>query len=72
MPLYNSSLTEKNKRDILALFYRTKLYQNEKVIDNRDYVIAKKLDLKTSAVGYFLYEQLNKKYKKLNKKINNE
>lgn len=70
MSLYKSSLTEKNKHDILALFYRTKLYHNEKVIDNRDSVIAKELGLKTITVSYFLYEHLIKKYKKLNKKIN--
>ena len=70
MSLYKSSLTEKNKHDILALFYRTKLYHNEKVIDNRDSVIAKELGLKTAVVSYFLYIHLIKKYKKLNEKIN--
>ena len=70
MSLYKSSLTEKNKHDILSLFYRTKLYHNEKVIDNRDSVIAKELGLKTSVVCGFLSRHLIKKYKKLNKKIN--
>lgn len=70
MSLYKSYLTEKNKHDILSLFYRTKLYHNEKVIDNRDSVIAKELSLKTMTVSRFIDRELAKKYKKLNEKIN--
>lgn len=49
-----SSLTEKDKVNILNLFYRTELRKNELVIDNRDCKIAEELNLKTQNVAVFL------------------
>jgi hypothetical protein len=63
------ALTEKNKEDVLALFYRVKLYPGEKIIDNMDITIAKKLNLKTKAVSDFISHNLELKIKGLNKKI---
>ena len=70
MTKWESSLTIKQKKDILDLFYRKKLYYNEKVVDNMDSTIAKQLCLKKSTVSHFIADHLTEKFNALNKKIN--
>lgn len=70
MARFKNCLTEQNKHDILALFYRTELYSNEKIIDNSDKNIANMLGLKKHLVCDFLASYLVKKVKKFNAKVN--
>ncbi len=72
MSAYESTLTDKNKKDILSLFYRTELYFGEKIVDNRDTTIANELGLKTTTVSNYISNHLDFKFTELNKKINNE
>jgi hypothetical protein len=70
MNKWMSSLTEKQKKDILGLFYRKRFYYKETVIDNMDSTIAKQLGLKKSTVSHFIADHLTEKFNALNKKIN--
>ena len=70
MAKYEKSITEEVKKNIIALFYRTELYVNEKIIDNTDSTIAKSFGLKTGTVGAIISEHLRIKVENLNKKIN--
>ena len=51
---------------VMDLFYRTKLREGEKVIDNRDSHIAKELGLTTQIVCVIITKNLNEKMKELN------
>ena len=62
------TLTEEDKKNILKLFYRTDLEENEKVIDNRDSYIANKLNIKKRIVSEFLTRHLNVKFANLPRK----
>jgi hypothetical protein len=70
MTKWEPVITDKIKKDILALFYRTKLYHNETVIDNMDSTIARELGLKTGTVGNIIAVHLTEKFNTINKKIN--
>ena len=59
-------LLESHKDKVMNLFYRTKLREGEKVIDNRDSHIAKELGLSTQIVCVIITRNLNEKMKELN------
>ena len=53
---------------VVELFCRTKLMDGEKIINNSDEFIAKKLGVKKGVVGWILTEYLNEKWDKVSKK----
>jgi hypothetical protein len=57
------NLTEKEREDILKLFFSKPRVKGE-VVDNSDKGIADKLGLDIFQVGNFLIKELNKKWKK--------
>tara|TARA_R110002051_G_scaffold224048_1_gene287261 strand:+ start:11538 stop:11750 length:213 start_codon:yes stop_codon:yes gene_type:complete len=63
------SLTKTNKEDILNLFYRTVLRENEKIIDNRTVTISKELSINKIVVDEFLTKHLDQKFLIINMKI---
>ena len=56
-------ISENDKKNILDLFYRTELRENEKIIDNREVTIAKELNIKQLIVCHVITNHLEKKYK---------
>lgn len=56
--------------NVLNLFYRKELRWDEEVIDNRETLIAKELNLKISMVSYIIAEEMMRKIKVLNDRIN--
>ena len=54
--------TEEDRLSVLKLFYRKELRPGEKVIDNRDSVIAKELNLGLSFVTHTISSSLECKY----------
>lgn len=54
-------LTEQNKKDILKLFYRTKLRKGEVVVNNSDREIAEELNLPYNNVCKYLVNHSRKK-----------
>lgn len=65
-------LTEKEKHDILDLFFRTELRVGEKIIDNSDKTISNELNIKISTVSWFISKFLNIKERNLNKRLRDE
>lgn len=57
---------ERNKKEtaILKLFYRTKLENVEKIIDNSDRYISEKLKIPINIVSYIICRHLDEKYLK--------
>jgi len=53
---------------VMDLFYRTKLREGEKVIDNRDSFIAKELGIHTQEVCRIISRNLDDKFAELNVK----
>ena len=57
------NISESDQKNILDLFYRTELRENEKIIDNREVTIAKELNIKQLIVCHVITNHLEKKYK---------
>lgn len=70
MGMYQKTITKKQEEDILNLFFRVELRENEKVIDNRDTTISKELNIDVVTVSNCISKHLNKKVQELNKRIN--
>ena len=66
----HKGFTNQNKEDILSLFYRTELREDEKIVDNSDVTIAKELGHNKMKVCQFLSNHLNIKRDLLNKRVN--
>lgn len=61
--IYNRKIiTDKHKEDILSLFYRTELRENEDLIDNRSITISKELDIALPIINEFLSKHLEEKF----------
>ena len=68
MRKYNPKVPTSLKNDILKLFYRTELRQDEEVIDNRDSKIARELGTNQYNVQSVISADLDKKIDKINNK----
>ena len=64
-----NAFKEEQKEEILILFYRTELRENEKIIDNSDVTIAKELGHSKTKVSHFISSHLNTKRDLLNKRV---
>lgn len=64
------SLSEKQKDDVLKLFYRTELREGEVVINNTTPAISRELELPYQKVQHFLNRHTEKKIRQYNEKIN--
>ena len=70
MAKFKPKYTKEQQAQCITLFNRTELRLYEVVIDNRDCSIAKELNMKTSSVTMFISDYLNKKFSKINERIN--
>ena len=68
MNIGTSIISKQEQRLILKEFYRTKLKKGEKIIDNRDGTIAKKLNINVYIVAVFLQAEMQRKEDKLKRK----
>lgn len=70
MSNFTKRYTEKQKKHVLELFYRTELLENEKIIDNTDGFISKKTGVKKCTVNSIITDSLNIKFDKINNRVN--
>ena len=65
-------MTKQDRKNILKIFYRTELREDEEIINNSDKQIAKELNLPYNTVASFLVDHSNKKLDEIKNKSRKE